>query len=119
MNTILDNHLGQQEFEESSEQEACSGEEEDGASGDQETLTDGSISATEEYETQQDWQRQDVENTGNDDSFSSQERENSVILDKNEKLLEELSQKKKQAFDKLPKRKEADDSSESQEGELM
>ena len=120
---LLDIQLEEQEFEDGYEKESGT-EDEDGPSGELETLSDGSISATEHYETPNgesdtnNGHRPDVE-SNDDNSFSSQERENSGLLNKNEKLLAILSQKKRDAFDKLPKRMDANDSSQSQEGELM
>jgi hypothetical protein len=95
-------------------------------SGGEETLSDGSISAAEFDETpssefesgKNDGRRPDVE-SDEDSSFSSQERENAILLRKNEKLLVARSQKIKDAFDELPKWKDADDSSQSQETEMM
>ena len=91
----------------------------------EETLSDGSISAAEFHETgrgevksdNDDGHRPDVE-SNEESEFSSQERENALLLDKNDKLLALLSRKKKDAFDELPKRKESDDSSQSQETEI-
>ena len=59
--------------------------------------------------------RPDIEN----DEESSQEHEKSVFLDKNEKMLALLARKKQEAFEKLPKRKNGDESSQSQAGEMM
>ena len=121
---FLESQLEQQEFEESSRQEverACT---EDGESGEQENLSDGSMTPTERNETflvdsdENNGHRPDVENE-DDTLSSSQERENSAIMDNNEKLLAILSQKKRKAFEKLPKRDTNDDSSQSEEGKLM
>jgi hypothetical protein len=76
--------------------------------GGEETLSGGSISAAEFYETgcgevesdKNDGHRPDVE-SNEESEFSNQERENARLLDKNEKLLALLSQKKKDAFDEI------------------
>ncbi|CBY22986.1 unnamed protein product [Oikopleura dioica] len=119
-----ENHLGQQDSEESSGNEsktACTEVDEDGSSGEQEIMSDGSITPYETLFDESDNDNghlPDVENE-EDTSLSSQERENSNILDKNQKLLAILSQRKTEAFYKLPKRKDSEDSSLSQEGELI